>query len=187
MELRPVSSHPTNICNSVEDLCLTQYFWSGSAVKLSSKKGWKHFFLREKIQSISRRHIKMPCVWKTWSKIDPSEQNKTLNFLNSPLEAVFCYFCNILFFPGCTAGGLSLNSKTFTKMLQSCLHRCEHHRIILEAEERYRGELRRVAAGDNRSATHQSMNLCSILGTVASELHLKFWTFVSLLLIVLLF
>ncbi|RLV96431.1 hypothetical protein DV515_00012620, partial [Chloebia gouldiae] len=52
----------------------------------------------------------------------------------------------ILFFPGCTAGGLSLNSKTFTKMLQSCLHRCEHHRVILEAEERYRGELRRVAA-----------------------------------------
>ncbi|NWT71008.1 TERB1 protein, partial [Prunella himalayana] len=54
---------------------------------------------------------------------------------------------------GCTAGGLSLNSKTFTKMLQSCLHRCEHHRTILEAEERYRGELRRVIAGNNsRSA-----------------------------------
>ncbi|NWZ38112.1 TERB1 protein, partial [Brachypodius atriceps] len=54
---------------------------------------------------------------------------------------------------GCTAGGLSLNSKTFTKMLQSCLHRCEHHRVILEAEERYRGELRRVAAGNSsRSA-----------------------------------
>ncbi|OWK54247.1 hypothetical protein RLOC_00007142 [Lonchura striata] len=53
-------------------------------------------------------------------------------------------------------------------MLQSCLHRCEHHRVILEAEERYRGELRRVAAGNNsRCATHQSMefmfntwNLC---------------------------
>ncbi|NWR47833.1 TERB1 protein, partial [Regulus satrapa] len=54
---------------------------------------------------------------------------------------------------GCTAGGLSFNSKTFTKMLQSCLHRCEHHRVILEAEERYRGELCRVAAGNNsRSA-----------------------------------
>ncbi|NXR71285.1 TERB1 protein, partial [Pycnonotus jocosus] len=61
---------------------------------------------------------------------------------------------------GCTAGGLSLNSKTFTKMLQSCLHRCEHHRVILEAEERYRGELRRVAAGNSsRSATHQKMLL----------------------------
>ncbi|NXT97187.1 TERB1 protein, partial [Buphagus erythrorhynchus] len=53
---------------------------------------------------------------------------------------------------GCTAG-LSLNSKTFTKMLQSCLHRCEQHRVILEAEERYRGELRKIAAGNSsRSA-----------------------------------
>ncbi|XP_054497054.2 telomere repeats-binding bouquet formation protein 1 [Agelaius phoeniceus] len=64
---------------------------------------------------------------------------------------------------GCTAGGLSLNSRTFTKMLQRCLHRCEHHRVILEAEERYRGELRRVAAGNNnRSATHQKMPLASV-------------------------
>ncbi|NWV87650.1 TERB1 protein, partial [Machaerirhynchus nigripectus] len=57
---------------------------------------------------------------------------------------------------GCTAGGLSFNSRTFTKMLQSCLHRCDHHRVILEAEERYRRQLRKVAAGNNsRSATHQ--------------------------------
>nr|XP_030138190.3 telomere repeats-binding bouquet formation protein 1 isoform X2 [Taeniopygia guttata] len=64
---------------------------------------------------------------------------------------------------GCTARGLSLNSKTFTKMLQSCLHRCEHHRVILEAEERYRGELCRVAAGNNsRSATHQKMLLAPV-------------------------
>ncbi|CAN8191646.1 unnamed protein product [Coccothraustes coccothraustes] len=64
---------------------------------------------------------------------------------------------------GCTAGGLSLNSKTFSRMLRSCLHRCEHHRVILEAEERYRGELRRVAAGNNnRSATHQKMLLSPV-------------------------
>ncbi|NWT90606.1 TERB1 protein, partial [Lanius ludovicianus] len=42
---------------------------------------------------------------------------------------------------GCTAGGLSFNSRTFTKMLRSCLHRCDYHRVILEAEERYRREL----------------------------------------------
>ncbi|NXA76055.1 TERB1 protein, partial [Thryothorus ludovicianus] len=61
---------------------------------------------------------------------------------------------------GCTAGGLSFNSRTFTKMLQSCLHRCEHHRVILEAEERYRRELCRVAAGNNsRPATHQKILL----------------------------
>lgn len=32
MEMRPVSSHPTNSCSSVEDPYLTQYFWGGSAV-----------------------------------------------------------------------------------------------------------------------------------------------------------
>ncbi|NXA86071.1 TERB1 protein, partial [Melanocharis versteri] len=61
---------------------------------------------------------------------------------------------------GCTAGGLSLNSKTFTRMLRSCLHRCEHHRVILEAEERYRRELRKAAAGNSStSATHHKMLL----------------------------
>ncbi|XP_005052797.1 PREDICTED: telomere repeats-binding bouquet formation protein 1 [Ficedula albicollis] len=60
---------------------------------------------------------------------------------------------------GCTAG-LSLNSKTFTEVLQSCLHRCEPHRVILEAEERYRGELLRATAGNSsRSATHQGILL----------------------------
>ncbi|NWV26884.1 TERB1 protein, partial [Origma solitaria] len=53
---------------------------------------------------------------------------------------------------GCTAGGLSFNSKTFTKMLQRCLHRCDHHRVILEAEERYRRELCKMAAGNNSRA-----------------------------------
>ncbi|NWV74285.1 TERB1 protein, partial [Dasyornis broadbenti] len=61
---------------------------------------------------------------------------------------------------GCTAGGLSFNSRTFTKMLQKCLHRCDHHRVILEAEERYRRELCKMAAGNNsRSATHQKVLL----------------------------
>ncbi|NXG51970.1 TERB1 protein, partial [Psilopogon haemacephalus] len=42
---------------------------------------------------------------------------------------------------GCTAGGQSLNSKTFTKMLQSCPYQCDHHKILLEAEERYKRQL----------------------------------------------
>ncbi|NXO14543.1 TERB1 protein, partial [Oriolus oriolus] len=64
---------------------------------------------------------------------------------------------------GCTAGGLSFNSRTFTKMLQSCLHRCDHHRVILEAEERYRKQLCKVAAGnDSRSAAHPKMLLAPV-------------------------
>ncbi|KFO03566.1 Coiled-coil domain-containing protein 79, partial [Balearica regulorum gibbericeps] len=42
---------------------------------------------------------------------------------------------------GCTAGGLSFNSKTFIKVLQSCPYQCESHKVILEAEERYKKEL----------------------------------------------
>ncbi|XP_014797973.1 PREDICTED: telomere repeats-binding bouquet formation protein 1 [Calidris pugnax] len=46
---------------------------------------------------------------------------------------------------GCTAGGLSFNSRTFTKMLQSCPYQCDRHKVILEAEERYKNELRKSA------------------------------------------
>ncbi|XP_064527402.1 telomere repeats-binding bouquet formation protein 1 isoform X2 [Pseudopipra pipra] len=55
---------------------------------------------------------------------------------------------------GCAAGGLSFNSKTFTKLLQSCQHRCDHHRVLLEAEQRYREELCRSALGS--SSTHRT-------------------------------
>ncbi|XP_009581368.1 PREDICTED: telomere repeats-binding bouquet formation protein 1, partial [Fulmarus glacialis] len=51
---------------------------------------------------------------------------------------------------GCTAGGLSFNSKTFTKILQSCPYQCEHHKVILEAEERYKKELHKLAVCNNK-------------------------------------
>ncbi|NXL30974.1 TERB1 protein, partial [Glaucidium brasilianum] len=54
---------------------------------------------------------------------------------------------------GCTAEGLSFNSRTFTKMLQSCPYQCEHHRVILEAEERYKKELRKLAVCNNSRYT----------------------------------
>ncbi|NXT78526.1 TERB1 protein, partial [Zapornia atra] len=54
---------------------------------------------------------------------------------------------------GCTAGGLPFNSITFTKMLQSCPHQCEHHKVILEAEERYKKELRKWTVCNNSRYT----------------------------------
>ncbi|NXP18177.1 TERB1 protein, partial [Scytalopus superciliaris] len=60
---------------------------------------------------------------------------------------------------GCAAGGLSFNSKTFTKMLQSCVHRCDHHRVLLEAEERHRKELRRLAVGNSGYRAHEKILL----------------------------
>ncbi|KFQ29013.1 Coiled-coil domain-containing protein 79, partial [Merops nubicus] len=37
--------------------------------------------------------------------------------------------------------GQSFNSKTFIQVLQSCPYQCDHHKVILEAEERYRKKL----------------------------------------------
>ncbi|XP_075571915.1 telomere repeats-binding bouquet formation protein 1 isoform X5 [Pelecanus crispus] len=64
---------------------------------------------------------------------------------------------------GCTAGGLSFNSRTFTKMLQSCPYQCDRHKVILEAEERYRKELRKLAVCNNsRYAAHDEILLTPV-------------------------
>ncbi|XP_074769560.1 telomere repeats-binding bouquet formation protein 1 [Athene noctua] len=64
---------------------------------------------------------------------------------------------------GCTAGGLSFNSRTFTKMLQSCPYQCEHHKVILEAEERYKKELRKLAVCNNsRYTTYEKILLTPV-------------------------
>ncbi|XP_010116220.1 PREDICTED: telomere repeats-binding bouquet formation protein 1, partial [Chlamydotis macqueenii] len=63
---------------------------------------------------------------------------------------------------GCTAG-LSLNSKTFTKMLQNCPYQCDRHKVILEAEERYKKELHKLAICNNsRYTTYESILLTPI-------------------------
>ncbi|XP_052651939.1 telomere repeats-binding bouquet formation protein 1 isoform X9 [Harpia harpyja] len=78
---------------------------------------------------------------------------------------------------GCTARGLSFNSKTFTKMLQSCPHQCDRHKVILEAEERYKKELCKLAVCNNsRYATHEKL----VLTPVKKErLHTEITTFRS--------
>ncbi|KAM9289193.1 LOW QUALITY PROTEIN: telomere repeats-binding bouquet formation protein 1 [Morus bassanus] len=64
---------------------------------------------------------------------------------------------------GCKAGGLSFNSKTFTKMLQSCPYQCDRHKVILEAEERYKKELRKSAVRNNsRYTTHEKILLTPV-------------------------
>ncbi|KAM8983998.1 telomere repeats-binding bouquet formation protein 1 [Ara ararauna] len=51
---------------------------------------------------------------------------------------------------GCKVGGPSFNSKTFTKMLRSCPYQCDHHKVILEAEERHKKGLCKLTACNNR-------------------------------------
>ncbi|NWX53284.1 TERB1 protein, partial [Steatornis caripensis] len=64
---------------------------------------------------------------------------------------------------GCKGGGLSFNSRTFTKMLQSCPYQCDHHKVILEAEERYKKELRKLAVCNNsRYATYEKIVLTPV-------------------------
>ncbi|KAF1463431.1 Telomere repeats-binding bouquet formation protein 1, partial [Pygoscelis antarcticus] len=64
---------------------------------------------------------------------------------------------------GCTAGGLSFNSKTFTKMLQNCPYQCDRHKVILEAEERYKKELCKLAVCNNsRYATNEKILLTPV-------------------------
>ncbi|XP_026574748.1 telomere repeats-binding bouquet formation protein 1-like [Pseudonaja textilis] len=54
---------------------------------------------------------------------------------------------------GCRIGRLSLNSRNFSKTLQSCQYLCEQHKIILESETEYKRKLRRsIMANKNTSA-----------------------------------
>ncbi|NWX98431.1 TERB1 protein, partial [Nothoprocta ornata] len=52
---------------------------------------------------------------------------------------------------GCTAQGQSFNSKTFSKMLETCPYLCDCHKVILEAEKRYKKELTKLTACNNSS------------------------------------
>ncbi|NWX03607.1 TERB1 protein, partial [Caloenas nicobarica] len=77
---------------------------------------------------------------------------------------------------GCTAG-LPFSSRTFTKVLQSCPYQCDRHKVILEAEERYKKELRKLAVCNNsRYATYEKI----VLTPVKKErLHTEISTFRS--------
>ncbi|XP_013371568.1 PREDICTED: telomere repeats-binding bouquet formation protein 1 isoform X1 [Chinchilla lanigera] len=44
---------------------------------------------------------------------------------------------------GCIAVGKPLNSRNFTKLLHSCPYQCDRHKVIVEAEDRYKNELRK--------------------------------------------
>ncbi|OPJ77921.1 telomere repeats-binding bouquet formation protein 1 isoform B [Patagioenas fasciata monilis] len=77
---------------------------------------------------------------------------------------------------GCTAG-LPFNSRTFTKVLQSCPYLCDHHKVILEAEERYKKELRKLAGSNNsRYATYEKIVLTPVQ---KNRLHTEIPTFRS--------
>ncbi|XP_070617774.1 telomere repeats-binding bouquet formation protein 1 isoform X2 [Erythrolamprus reginae] len=76
---------------------------------------------------------------------------------------------------GCRIGGLSLNSRNFSKSLQSCQYLCEQHKVILESEMEYKRKLRRSAmANKNTSAFngnhHDERLSCKRSSTTVKEL-----------------
>ncbi|XP_025776356.1 telomere repeats-binding bouquet formation protein 1 [Puma concolor] len=55
-------------------------------------------------------------------------------------EALFASCFN---YTSCIAVGKSLNSRNFSKLLHSCPYQCDRHKVIVEAEDRYKSELRK--------------------------------------------
>ncbi|NWS42709.1 TERB1 protein, partial [Probosciger aterrimus] len=61
---------------------------------------------------------------------------------------------------GCKAGRLSFNSKTFIKNLHSCPYQCDHHKVILEAEQRYKmGLCKSIVCNNRRYAASEKILL----------------------------
>ncbi|XP_069860968.1 telomere repeats-binding bouquet formation protein 1-like isoform X1 [Dipodomys merriami] len=44
---------------------------------------------------------------------------------------------------GCISVGKPLNSRNFSKLLRACPYQCDRHKVIVEAEDRYKSELRK--------------------------------------------
>ncbi|XP_036202538.1 telomere repeats-binding bouquet formation protein 1 isoform X1 [Myotis myotis] len=64
---------------------------------------------------------------------------EVINFLSADnCPKIFKYRCS-----GCIAVGKSLNSRNFSKLLHSCPYQCDRHKVIVEAEDRYKSELRK--------------------------------------------
>ncbi|XP_049720681.1 telomere repeats-binding bouquet formation protein 1 [Elephas maximus indicus] len=64
---------------------------------------------------------------------------EVISFLaNDSCSTMLKYRCS-----GCIAVGKSLNSRNFSKLLHSCPYQCDRHKVIVEAEDRYKSELRK--------------------------------------------
>ncbi|XP_030325698.1 telomere repeats-binding bouquet formation protein 1 [Strigops habroptila] len=88
------------------------------------------------------KNMKQTCTSDQHSEITKGERSTSATSASHKMGDFRC--------SGCKAGGLSFNSKTFTKMLQSCPHQCDHHKVILEAEERYKKGLQKLTVCNNR-------------------------------------
>ncbi|XP_042294659.1 telomere repeats-binding bouquet formation protein 1 isoform X2 [Sceloporus undulatus] len=60
---------------------------------------------------------------------------------------------------GCQTIGLTLNSRNFSKILQTCQYLCEQHRIILGSEMEYKRKLKRFIISSRNTSLNYNENL----------------------------
>lgn len=147
----------------------------------------KSFFKRANTKYFKKAHKKMTWEWKTWSQIDPSEQNEALNFVVASSEAVLAISA-IHCFP--QVAQQEDCPWTVKPSPRCCRVACtgvsttaSSWRLKKDTEGSSAGWLLVTAAGLQLTRV---WSLFSVLGNHCFKLHLKFWTF-YLLLIVLLF
>ncbi|XP_026527785.1 telomere repeats-binding bouquet formation protein 1 [Notechis scutatus] len=110
------------------------------------------------LQAMTQHH-------QTNSSKQPSDNSKIYLEMKHPLQNTISKVQTTSKFEKsssrCRIGRLSLNSRNFSKTLQSCQYLCEQHKIILESEMEYKRKLRRsIMANKNISAYNNASFQC---------------------------
>ncbi|XP_054856233.1 telomere repeats-binding bouquet formation protein 1 [Eublepharis macularius] len=79
---------------------------------------------------------------------------------------------------GCITTGLSLNSRNFCKILQSCQHLCDQHKVILQTEMRYKRNLKGSIISSKDCSTDSAGN-CEEMPKNIADLQAKHDTFME--------
>lgn len=111
--------------------------------------------LQQPVKTI--RHVKQASMsgqHSFYSEITKEEKSNLITTASLKMTDFTCL--------GCTTTGLSFNSRTFSKMLQTCPYLCGRHKVILEAEERYRKKLEKSSVSNKRHAAYEKILLTPV-------------------------
>ncbi|KAI5762751.1 TERB1 [Gulo gulo luscus] len=108
-------------------------FEKKNSVSQSSDRVFKH-----PVPVVKNRKQQLP-VTDPFTLCSDIISKEVISFLASDNHSkMLKYRCS-----GCIAVGKSLNSRNFSKLLHSCPYQCDRHKVIVEAEDRYKSELRK--------------------------------------------
>ncbi|XP_032710188.1 telomere repeats-binding bouquet formation protein 1 isoform X7 [Lontra canadensis] len=108
-------------------------FEKKNSVSQSSDRVFKH-----PVPVVKNRKQQLP-VTDPFTLCSDIINKEVISFLASDNHSkMLKYRCS-----GCIAVGKSLNSRNFSKLLHSCPYQCDRHKVIVEAEDRYKSELRK--------------------------------------------